>query len=484
LNNNIDEALLYGIGVVNYLNNSEINRLNEFDKTLETFQKLCKINKEPNNSILTKVEEECSLYSALEKVLQPNLKQKEYLKGVLSKKVDEPLVHEMNKIRVKASKFSSNTEIDEVEELLFKLASFAFSHFLNSTHDEFETVRIAEDVFYYLNLIGELFPSLTQEINDIKQLYYPLYSNYIMKNYIDGDDDDFDIISLIMDFNRDDIDNLFGAENRMFPTFFVEDLLDQLEADQQLEESSGLTIDGANKFFGDNTKDGEGFYLQFSLMHNSGIYRDNYDQLYKKFIGDNISNMYVIKALSAQYNKKRSQARMLLKHVDESKLSETNLKLCHEVKMGYTSEGSKNLQTKQTSEDTAKQLLNCNDDFIKTVLLNSEKPLRRFAINHMICEIFDQVRFNSNDIKLLLQYSTNSLSGYLLKPSIYIQEEDFAELYKLSVVLLNLNRVGESLSLLNKLFEKVNEIKFKNDNFIKGIKTQLKLTEYVLGYSI
>lgn len=483
MNNNIDETLLYGIGVVNYINNSNINRSKDFEKNLDSFQELCKIDKNSNNSILKTIKDECSLYSSLDKVLQPNLKQIEYLNGVLSKNVDEPFVHEMNKIRVKASKFSSKTEIDEVKEILFKLTSFAFTHFVNPTHDEFETVKIAEDVFYYLNLISELFTSLIQEINDIKQLYYPLYSNYIMKNYIDGEDDDFDIISLIMDFNRDDIDNLFGAENRMFPTFFIEDLLDQLEADQQLEESSGLTIDGANKFFGDNTKDGEGFYLQFSLMYNSGIYRDNYDQLYKKYIGDNISNMYVIKALSAQYNKKRSQARMLLKHVDESKLSETNLKLYHEVKMGYTSEGSKDLQTKQTSEDTAKQLLNCNDDFIKTVLLNSEKPLRRYSINHMICEIFDQVRFNSNDIKLLLQYSANSLSGYLLKPSMYIQEEDFAELYKLSVVLLNLNRVGESLSLLNKLFEKVNEIKFKNNNFTKSLKTQLKLTEYMLGYN-
>lgn len=483
MNENIERALFHGIGVVDYFKNNSTKDLIEAKCYLDEIENTLDLNDEEKDYIVKNIKEETNQFNKIEVFTKPNKSQLDYLNTISIKKLDEPFVNEMNRIRKKSCKLTQISDIADVNDVLFKLSSFAFCHMVDNRHDVFETVRITEDVFYYLNLINELFPSVKEEVNKVKELFYPLYYSYIVKNYFDADDENYDLISLVMDFNKEDVNRLFGLNDRLYPTSFIEDFLDQLDSDEKMELNSGLTTDGEHKFFGDSKGDGQGYYLQFVLMHNSGNFRDNYDSLYKKFMLCDISNMHVHKALVSQYNNKKSQGKRLLKYVVEEKLTEENIKLYNELKCVFDEPNRDKFKSKDLASKIASLLLLDENQILPTLLTEADNSLIPFCMKHMICDILEDVRFNANDIAFLLKYSPNTIKAYLLKPSKYIFKKDISELYIMSVYLLNLNMLVESRMVINKLLEM---LRTTEDLFNKSelcvIENQLKLVELMLGY--
>jgi len=484
MNDNIERALFHGVGVVNYFNKNSPYQKVEAQKYLDEIDKILDFKADDRDLILDYIKKRTENFVKSDIAIRPTQEQLDYLNSINDKKLDKPFINEMNRIRKILCKFRKTNDIADAKDILFKLSSFAFCHTVKSDHDESETVMICEDVFYYLNLIEYLFPALKENVNTIKEQYFSLYYSYIVKNYFaDVEDEEFDIVSLIMDFNLNDVDSLLGLNYRLYPTSFNDDLLNKLDAEQDMELYSGLTTDGEHKFFGDDPADGQGSYLQFVLMNNGGIFRDNYESLYKKFMYFDISNMYLYEAMVAQYNNKKSQGKMLLKYVVEDRINENNIPVYEELKAAFAAPGRTMFKSKDFSAKIATLLLDDGVNFSPNILADLDNPLTPFCMHHMIGDILDDTRFNANDIEFLLISAPKTIRGYLMKPAKFIFKKDISELYKMSVYLLNIDMLVESRMIIIKLIEmsKKDEDLFNEDE-TKIIVNQLKLVELSLEY--
>lgn len=484
MNDNIERALFHSVGVVDYyINNLTINA-DKLQKIIGKIENILDIKDDERDYILDSIKEKTENFEMSEITTTPNKDQLDYLIRINKKKLNKPFVNEMNIIRKISCKFDKSSDLADAKDVLFKLSSFPFCHLVDHQHDIFETVRITEDVFFYLNLISKVFPSLEDEANHIKELYFPIFYSYIINNYFSEKENfDFDIVSLIMDFNKNDIDSLLGMSDRLYPTIFIENLRSELDNEKDMELKSGLTIDGEHKFFGDAPGDGQGYFLQFILMTIDCIFEEDYESLYQKFMSCDISNMYLTQAIAAQYNNKKSHGKMLIKHVVKQKLIQDNIPVYEELKTAFEAPGRKLFKSKDLSEKIAGLLLNDEENILPNLLTELDTPLASFCIHHLIGDILEDVRFTANDIEFLLNYSKNTVRAYLLKPSTYILKKDISELYKMSVLLLNLNLLDESRMLINKLIEmSKNDEDLFNEDELKILESQLKLLELSLGY--
>lgn len=416
-------------------------------------------------------------FKKIDRQFLPNKKQVEYLTKIESKNNKHQFEIETNKLRRQSFLIDEDSTEEEIDDILFKYSSLAFIHFVDKIADQSDTVTLTEDVFFILNSILKFFPHLEDRVIGIKELYYPLYYRNFMKDFV-FDKNVEDITSLVMDFSRYDIDRLFKSDEFIYSKQFIETFLIDLELNYDLQKSSNLTIDGENDLFGFKEGDAEGFYLQLVLMFKYGKYRDNYDYLYKKIIGDDYSNLLVRKAKFAQFYKNRSQLKLLIKHIDESKLTKENKKVYDEIIFGLSAEGKKTIETEEMAIKVEYLLLFDKSNQLQAILDNG---LDDFTIQNILFDILADPRFDSSDIDFILRFCPESIYCYLITDPNCIQLGDIENLLKMFVYLLNLDMLEDAWQIIYAISNKLKAKSLKEDSdFIEDLEFVLELIQIEL----
>jgi len=465
---NINNVLWYSLGAFDYfLDKEDKNKSAVFDdgdiETIENQIAQFHYTEEERESKRKEIKKNIQNRQVFDEKPPFNKKQVEFICDLYDGDGLKTLTSFVRETTLEIKSGDLNDDEGVLNDRLFKIESFIYLKNVTDleTSDMFAFYSKA---IVLLNLIidscSDSDNDLFYRCDDIKQKLYQLIRDAIFDIYCDGKNKK-DLIFYLKTFEILDLFTIFNASIQVFPTSMVDYLLHELYVDNEKD------VWPINRYH----------CFKMFLLEMKDPLDDEYLELYDEYFPLENDNAYLMMALKAHYNGDDSATEEYLNLINSDNLN-TNYEAFYYDLLNLSGDNdSKNYKDRDAILDLIKNRDRENlNEYLTSFNTNS---LSGYALLECVKTMLDGSRYDSIEAETILYCSPISLNNYLSRDSSLIQDDDIAELYIFSTILLNLNLVEESYILLSALSSRVSQ---SNEIVLNAIAVQLEMSRKLLGY--
>ncbi|MGH4036770.1 MAG: hypothetical protein ACRQFF_02855 [Sphaerochaeta sp.] len=465
---NINNVLWYSLGAFDYfLDKEDKNKSAVFDncdiETIENQIAQFHYTEEECESKRKEIKKNIQNRQVFDEKQLFNKKQVEYIFNLYDRDGLKSLNSFIKETTSEIKSGDLNDDEDILNDRLFKIESFIYLKNVTDL-DTFDLFAYYSKVIVLLNLTIDSYSDSDRDFfyrcDDIKQKLYQLIRDAIFDIYCEGKNKK-DLIFCLKTFEILDLFTIFNASIQVFPTSMVDYLLHELYVDNEKD------VWPINRYH----------CFKMFLLEMKDPLDDEYLELYDEYFPIENDNAYLMMALKAHYNGDESSTKEYLNLINSDNLNTNYESYYYDLLNLPDGDNSKNYKDTDAILDLieSKDRENLNE-YLTSFNTNS---LSGYALLECVKAMLDASRYNSIEAETILYCSPISLKNYLSRDSSLIQDDDIAELYIFSTILLNLNLVEESCILLSALRSRVSQA---NEIVLNTIAVQLEMSRKLLGY--
>lgn len=368
---------------------------------------------------------------------------------------------------------SITTKIDNKEicssenilsETLNNLAAFCYVNLIEEI-TVLDSLKYQSNAVVLLNSIIDLDEYYFDDVDDIKQKFYPLIRNLIFELY-QNESERENIIIFLKSFEILDLFTIFNWNIQLFPISLVEYLIKELVEDNEREPWP------VNRYH----------CLKMFLLDNLDPLDEEYLILYERFFTLENDNALLVMALRAQYCNNLSLCRKLYSKIDRNNLNDFFDNYYCDLSEALEKSNEEEFKTYKNKNEIISIIDSGDMEKLDSYLMNFDTSnLSRYCLNECTKHLLDKKMYNVIEAEAILYKNPTSLYNYLSRSSEYIKEKDIASLYIFSTILLNLNLINESYILLKRILEIID---CEDILVMNTLKLQLVITKKFLGYIV